>query len=83
MTKEKIYIFDTTLRDGNQTPGVDFTVDDKNRISKKNKNIDALIYVTQSPEYHLPTNACLIQNKLGLNNKIFSFDLNQGCLHFQ
>ena len=34
MSKEKIYIFDTTLRDGNQTPGVDFTVDDKNRISK-------------------------------------------------
>ena len=33
MTKDNLYIFDTTLRDGNQTPGVDFTLDDKNRIS--------------------------------------------------
>ena len=26
---EKIYIFDTTLRDGEQTPGVALTVDEK------------------------------------------------------
>lgn len=29
MTKERIYLFDTTLRDGQQTPGVDFSVQDK------------------------------------------------------
>ena len=34
MSKEKIYIFDTTLRDGAQTEGVDFSVEDKNRIAK-------------------------------------------------
>jgi 2-isopropylmalate synthase len=34
MNKEKIYLFDTTLRDGNQTPGIDFTLDDKNKISE-------------------------------------------------
>ena len=33
MSKEKIYIFDTTLRDGAQTQGVDFSIDDKNKIS--------------------------------------------------
>ena len=32
MSNEKIYLFDTTLRDGNQTPGIDFTLDDKNNI---------------------------------------------------
>ena len=52
------------------------------KITKKNKNIDALIYVTQSPEYHLPTNACIIQNKLGLKKNIVSFDINQGCSGF-
>tara|TARA_B100000575_G_scaffold286933_1_gene284420 strand:- start:870 stop:1814 length:945 start_codon:yes stop_codon:yes gene_type:complete len=52
------------------------------KIVKKNKNIDALIYVTQSPEYHLPTNACVIQNKLGLKKNIISFDINQGCSGF-
>jgi len=28
MSKEKIYIFDTTLRDGAQTVGVNFSLDD-------------------------------------------------------
>ena len=34
MSKEKLYIFDTTLRDGAQTEGVDFSVDDKNKLAK-------------------------------------------------
>ena len=34
MNKEKIYIFDTTLRDGAQTEGVDFSLDDKIKIAK-------------------------------------------------
>ena len=29
MSKERLYIFDTTLRDGAQTQGVDFSLDDK------------------------------------------------------
>ena len=29
MTRERVYLFDTTLRDGAQTAGVDFTLDDK------------------------------------------------------
>jgi 2-isopropylmalate synthase len=33
MTREKIYLFDTTLRDGQQTPGIDFSVEDKIAIS--------------------------------------------------
>ena len=39
MNKEKIYIFDTTLRDGAQTQGVDFTVEDKIKITKILDNI--------------------------------------------
>ena len=34
MNKEKIYIFDTTLRDGAQTEGVNFSIEDKNKIAK-------------------------------------------------
>jgi 2-isopropylmalate synthase len=33
MKKERIYLFDTTLRDGQQTPGVDFSVADKVAIA--------------------------------------------------
>jgi 2-isopropylmalate synthase len=29
MTKQRLYLFDTTLRDGQQTPGIDFSVEDK------------------------------------------------------
>jgi 2-isopropylmalate synthase len=33
MKKQRIYLFDTTLRDGQQTPGIDFSVEDKIAIS--------------------------------------------------
>jgi 2-isopropylmalate synthase len=33
MSRERIYLFDTTLRDGQQTPGVDFSVEDKSAIA--------------------------------------------------
>ena len=33
MNKDKIYLFDTTLRDGAQTEGVDFSLEDKNKIA--------------------------------------------------
>ena len=33
MSKEILYIFDTTLRDGAQTQGVDFSIDDKEKIA--------------------------------------------------
>jgi 2-isopropylmalate synthase len=33
MTKERLYLFDTTLRDGAQTTGVDFSLEDKRRIA--------------------------------------------------
>jgi 2-isopropylmalate synthase len=29
MTRERLYLFDTTLRDGQQTPGIDFSLEDK------------------------------------------------------
>jgi 2-isopropylmalate synthase len=32
-TRERIYLFDTTLRDGQQTPGIDFSVEDKIAIA--------------------------------------------------
>ncbi len=48
MSKEKLYIFDTTLRDGAQTQGVDFSIDDKEKISLALDNLGD-VYV--SPKY--------------------------------
>lgn len=32
--KERLYLFDTTLRDGQQTPGVDFSIEDKITVAR-------------------------------------------------
>jgi len=42
-------------------------------------SIDALILCTQSPDYFLPTTACVLQEKLGLSTQVAAFDFNLGC----
>ena len=41
--------------------------------------IDYIIYCTQSPEYFLPTTACILQNQLKLGLNCGAFDYNLGC----
>ena len=43
------------------------------------QSVDALIFVTQSQDYLLPSTACLVQNWLGLSVKCAAFDVNLGC----
>ncbi|MEI6077487.1 MAG: ketoacyl-ACP synthase III [Verrucomicrobiota bacterium] len=45
-------------------------------------DIDYLILCTQSPDYFLPTTACLIQNRLGLSKNCGALDINLGCSGF-
>jgi 3-oxoacyl-[acyl-carrier-protein] synthase-3 len=45
-------------------------------------SIDYLLFCTQSPDYFLPTTACIIQEKLGLNTNIGALDFNLGCSGF-
>ena len=47
--------------------------------SVNSKSIDFLIYCTQTPDYLIPTNACVIQNTLKLKKNIGAFDINLGC----
>ncbi len=41
--------------------------------------VDFILLVTQSPDYFLPTTACLIQNRLGIPKTAGAFDINLGC----
>lgn len=41
--------------------------------------VDFLLYCTQSPDYFLPTTACILQEKLQLNEAIGALDFNLGC----
>ena len=43
------------------------------------ETIDFIILCTQSPDYFLPTSACLLQERLGLRQDIGAFDFNLGC----
>jgi len=42
-------------------------------------DIGFLILCTQSPDYFLPTTACILQDRLGLSTKCGAFDINLGC----
>lgn len=42
-------------------------------------SIDALIFVTQTPDYILPASACYLHGRLGLSSTCLSFDINQAC----
>ena len=49
-------------------------------LETEDKNlIDFVLFCTQSPEYLLPTSACLLQAKLGLRTEIGALDFNLGC----
>lgn len=45
----------------------------------KKEDIDFLLFCTQSPDYKLPTSACIIQHQLGLRKDIGALDFNLGC----
>lgn len=51
--------------------------------SLKKDDIDALILVTQSPDYILPPTSNVIQGRLNLKDDVFCMDINQGCAGHQ
>lgn len=46
------------------------------------QDVDYLLFCTQSPDYFLPTTACLVQQRLGLATSCGAIDFNQGCSGF-
>lgn len=43
------------------------------------KSIDFLMLCTQSPDYFLPSTACVLQDRLGIPTNAGAFDYNLGC----
>jgi 3-oxoacyl-[acyl-carrier-protein] synthase III len=48
-------------------------------LNWQKEEIDALILVTQGPDYILPATACILQNRLGLSQECYSMDISLGC----
>lgn len=45
-------------------------------------SIDFIMLCTQTPDYPLPTTACLMQSRLGLRSSVGAIDFNLGCSGF-
>lgn len=48
-------------------------------LNWEKSDIDAVIFVTQTPDYILPSTAPIIQEKLGLGNHCYTLDISLGC----
>jgi len=54
----------------------------KDNSDIRRETIDFVLLCTQSPDYFLPTSACIIQHRLGLSTLIGALDFNMGCSGF-
>ncbi|MER9369454.1 citramalate synthase [Mesorhizobium sp. M0518] len=74
MKKERLFLFDTTLRDGQQTPGIDFSIEDKIAIAKL---LDAfgLDYVEGGYPGANPTDTAFFQEKRTAHAKFVAFGM--------
>ena len=71
MSKERLYIFDTTLRDGAQTQGVHFSLDEKIKIAHALDNL-GVDYIEGGWPGANPIDTEFFQKKLKLKNSNFT-----------
>lgn len=68
---------------GKDETAMDMAIQAANKLflsSPINKtDVDIILFCTQTPDYFLPTSACIIQDRLGLNKSVGAFDFNLGC----
>jgi 2-isopropylmalate synthase len=74
MSKEKIYIFDTTLRDGAQTQGVDFSLDDKVKLSSALSSLGVNFVEGGWPGAN-PTDTSFFDNPPKLDSELVAFGM--------
>lgn len=74
MTRDRIYLFDTTLRDGQQTPGVDFSVEDKISIATMLDNF-GFDYVEGGYPGANPTDTKFFEKKRTARSKFVAFGM--------
>ena len=52
------------------------------RNPKLREKIDGIIFVTQTPDFVMPPNSCLLHDALGLSDDVLAFDTNLACSGF-
>lgn len=78
--EKKIGVRERRVVETDQT-AFDLAIGAANKVleNEDRSTIDFIILCTQSPDYFLPTTACILQDKLGLQQNIGAFDFNLGC----
>lgn len=92
---EDIYIWDgaedfiknTGIKERRKSPNTVTSVDLCYVAAKKliedlgwdEEEVDAIIFVSQTPDYILPSSSCILQSKLGLSSNCFTLDVSLGC----
>ena len=82
---DKVGVYERRIADENTTAS-DLCFAAAERLIKDNgincDDIDALIFVSQTPDYRMPATSILLQERLGLNNQTLALDINLGCSGF-
>ena len=83
--KDKIGVESVAVRDLLEESS-DLCVKAFNNLAQKTKldptEVDALVVVTQNPDYNLPHTSAIVHGRLGLNNECACFDISLGCSGF-
>ena len=45
-------------------------------------DIDAIVFASMTPDYRVPSTACLLQDRLKCSNTVVAYDVNMGCSGF-
>ena len=72
---EKRYSNEFTTSDLGQAAAEQLIAD----LNWEKREIGALIFVSQTPDYILPATSCILQDKLGLSKECYSLDISLGC----
>ncbi|SDI57802.1 3-oxoacyl-ACP synthase III family protein [Chryseobacterium jejuense] len=81
--REKVGIVQRHISSENETV-LDLAIQSSEKVFEDydRSKIDFILFCTQSPDYFLPTTACILQDKLGLRKNIGATDFNLGCSGF-
>lgn len=68
---------------GQSETALDLAFEACQRLFQKHQELqsiaDCIVFCTQSPDYIIPPNACILHGMLGLGNSVLAFDYNLAC----
>jgi len=48
-------------------------------LGRKAEEIDAIVFTSMTPDYRVPSTACLLQDRLKCSSSVLAYDVNMGC----